>query len=117
MATAQGIQTLLEAEKDASQIVTKARQYRIQRLKDARTEAAKDIEALKAAKNADFVAFESQYAGSSDSAVQKVDADTAVRLKENDATYSKHKPVVLEKLLKAIVAVEPKVHENIKYEQ
>jgi V-type H+-transporting ATPase subunit G len=37
----QGISTLLDAEKEASKIVQKARQYRIQRLKDARTEALK----------------------------------------------------------------------------
>jgi V-type H+-transporting ATPase subunit G len=41
--SSQGISTLLEAEKEASKVVQKARQYRIQRLKDARTEALKVI--------------------------------------------------------------------------
>jgi len=72
----QGIQTLLEAEKEASKIVQQARQCklmaygnsalldlnlfidRIQKLKDARTEATKEIEAYKRAKEQEFRAFE-----------------------------------------------------------
>ena len=50
----QGIQILLEAEKEASKIVQKGRQYRIQKLKDAKTEAQKEIYALKAQKQSEF---------------------------------------------------------------
>lgn len=78
--SAQGIQTLLDAEKEASKIVTKAREcertlgentvgqvgtdsYRLdrtQRVKDARGEASKEIEELKAKKEAEFKEFESE---------------------------------------------------------
>lgn len=54
------IQTLLEAEKDAQQIVEKARQYRTQRLKDARSEAQKEIEKYKSKKDAEFKDYESK---------------------------------------------------------
>lgn len=63
----QGIQTLLEAEKESSKIVQKARQCnflflirtdRVQRLKDARTEAAKEIEQLKEQKKSEFLSQE-----------------------------------------------------------
>lgn len=50
----QGIQTLLEAEKEASKIVQKARTYRTQKLKDARSEAAKDIENIKSKKEKEY---------------------------------------------------------------
>lgn len=54
------IQTLLEAEKDAQAIVEKARTYRTQRLKDARSEAAKEVEAYKKKKEEEFKEYESQ---------------------------------------------------------
>ena len=109
MATAQGIATLLEAEKEAGKIVAKARQYRIQRLKDARQEAAKDIEALKQKKNLEFTTFESQFAGSSDVAFGKVNAETQERLEQGNVTYAQNKGVVVEKLMAAIVNIQPQV--------
>lgn len=73
----QGIQTLLEAEKEAAKIVQQARQCnyppiphlqchvtqvpidRVRKLRDAHTDAAKEIEAYKKAKEQEFQAFES----------------------------------------------------------
>lgn len=52
------IQTLLEAEREAQQIVERARAYRQQRLKDARTEAGKDVETYKQKKDAEFKEYE-----------------------------------------------------------
>lgn len=73
----QSIQTLLEAEKEAQKVVQQARQCmdgsplvihhsehssgcadRTQRLKDARSEATKEIEAYKAQKEHEFKAYE-----------------------------------------------------------
>ncbi|RKO85369.1 H+-ATPase G subunit-domain-containing protein, partial [Blyttiomyces helicus] len=106
--SAQGIQTLLEAEKDASKIVAKARQYRIQRLKDARTEAAKEIEALKAERNKEFANFEKQYSGSSDDTFSKVNAETETRLVEVAEAYQKNREAVFDLLMEKVVTVEPK---------
>lgn len=52
------IQSLLEAEKEAQQIVEKARQYRTQRVKDARSEAQKEIEKYKSKKEAEYKDYE-----------------------------------------------------------
>ena len=75
----QGIQTLLEAEKEAAKVVQEARQCtrsvaaysvrtccltglpnvdRVQRLKDARTEAQREIEAYAKSKEAEFAKIE-----------------------------------------------------------
>ncbi|TPX39032.1 hypothetical protein SeMB42_g06508 [Synchytrium endobioticum] len=108
----QGIQTLLEAEKEASKIVAKARQYRTQRLKDARTEAVKEIEALKADKNAEFVIFEKQYGGSSSDAVAKVDVETEHALTQIQEHYRTNKDTVIAKLLHAVGTVKPELHPN-----
>merc|ERR1712225_229762 len=58
-----GIQTLLDAEKEAAKIVQKARDYRTQRVKDAGGEAAKEIEAYKAKVEREFQAIEQEHSG------------------------------------------------------
>ena len=72
----QGIQTLLEAEKEAAKVVQQARQCaslcfresdyifigatdRVQRLKDARSEAQKEIDEYRKSKEDEFNAFQS----------------------------------------------------------
>ncbi|KAJ3072597.1 H(+)-transporting V1 sector ATPase subunit G [Podochytrium sp. JEL0797] len=110
----QGIQTLLEAEKDASKIVTKARQYRVQRLKDARAEALKEIEVLKAEKNKEFALFEQQYSGTSDDSFSKVNAETDQKIIEIDAAYKQNKSIAIERILASLVNVKPEVHVNVR---
>ena len=58
-----GFQVLLEAEKQAAAIVNDARQYRAQKLKDARTEASEEIEALKRRKAEELLDRESKVNG------------------------------------------------------
>ncbi|KAJ3247395.1 H(+)-transporting V1 sector ATPase subunit G [Chytriomyces hyalinus] len=108
----QGIQTLLDAEKDASKIVTKARQYRVQRLKDARAEAQKEIELLKAEKNKEFAAFDQQYSGSSDDSFSKVNTETDQKIVEINESFKKNKDIVIERMLAAMINVKPEVHIN-----
>ncbi|OQV05929.1 hypothetical protein CLAIMM_10581 isoform 3 [Cladophialophora immunda] len=55
-----GIQTLLDAEKEAQKIVQKAREYRTKRVKDAKTEAQKEIEEYRKKKEEEFKKFESE---------------------------------------------------------
>jgi len=109
-----GIQTLLEAEKEAAKIVQKARQYRVQRLKDARTDAAKEIEELKAQKNTEFRKFETEHAGTSDQSFAKLAAETDAKLATIQIAFEESKNLVIEKLLTTVTAVEPKVHINVK---
>merc|ERR1711977_709715 len=56
-----GIQTLLDAEREAQKIVQKAREYRTKRVKDARSEAQKEIDEYKASKDKEFKAFEEKH--------------------------------------------------------
>ncbi|CAG8667251.1 12083_t:CDS:2 [Gigaspora rosea] len=112
--SSQGIQTLLEAEKEAAKVVQKARTYRVTRLKEARTEAIKEIEALKARKNAEFQAFEAEHAGSSDQSVALVEAETESRLVTIQEAFENKKSVVMEKLFAAVTNVQPKLHKNFR---
>ncbi|KAF6761471.1 H+-ATPase G subunit-domain-containing protein [Ephemerocybe angulata] len=110
----QSIQTLLEAEKEASKIVHQARQYRIQKLKDARAEASKEIEAYKKSKDDEFKAFESSHAGVTSIAQTNVDKDTEEKLSAITDAYNSHKDAVTKKLLDRVVLVHNELHRNLK---
>ncbi|KAI0050977.1 V-type ATPase, partial [Auriscalpium vulgare] len=110
----QGIQTLLEAEKEAAKVVQAARTYRVQRLKDARTEAQKEIDEYKKAKEAEFKAFESTHTGTTASAQSAVDKETGEKLKVITDAYQSHKDAVVKKLLDRVVLVKPELHRNLK---
>ena len=126
MAQQQGIATLLEAEKEAAKIVAKARQCnslflkkslkteldRVQRLKDAKTEATKEIEALKQEKQAQFIQSEKQFSGSTDSSTVQLNLETDKKLVEIEKVYKANKDKVIEKLLSTIVTCEPLPHVN-----
>ncbi|KAF8944382.1 H(+)-transporting V1 sector ATPase subunit G [Haplosporangium gracile] len=110
-----GIQTLLEAEKEASKIVQKARTYRVQRLKDARAEAAKEIEELKASKNEAFKNFEQEHAGSSDQTSHRVEVETEQKRVEIEAAFAKNREAVLHKLVDTVFTVKPEIHRNARF--
>ncbi|KAJ3928161.1 MAG: H+-ATPase G subunit-domain-containing protein [Lentinula lateritia] len=110
----QGIQTLLEAEKAAAKIVQEARQYRVQKLKDARSEATKEIEEYKKAKEAEFKKFEASHAGTTSEAQAAIDKDTEVKLQSISDSYNNHKNEVVQKLLDRVTQVKPELHKNLK---
>ncbi|KAF8159677.1 H+-ATPase G subunit-domain-containing protein [Crassisporium funariophilum] len=110
----QGIQTLLEAEKEASKIVQQARQYRVQKLKDARAEATKEIEEYKKSKEQEFKAFEASHAGTTSTTQAALDKDTDAKLKEIDAVYAKKQDDVVNTLLQRAMLVQPELHRNLK---
>jgi len=110
----QGIQTLLEAEKEAAKVVQQARQYRVQKLKDARSEAEREIVEYKQSKEAEFKAFESTRAGATSTVQATVDKETEVKLQGITELYNKSKDVVVNELLDRVILVEPALHRNLK---
>ncbi|KAI0305812.1 H+-ATPase G subunit-domain-containing protein [Multifurca ochricompacta] len=112
--TSQGIQTLLEAEKEAAKVVQQSRQYRVQRLKDARTEAAKEIEDYHKVKDQEFAAFQSSHAGTTLDAQTIIDKETEEKLSAISDAYNVYREDVLRKLLDRVVLVQPELHRNLK---
>ncbi|KAF8963422.1 H+-ATPase G subunit-domain-containing protein [Flammula alnicola] len=110
----QGIQTLLEAEKEAAKIVQQARQYRVQKLKDARAEATKEIEEYKKAKEQEFKAFEASHAGTTSTTQAALDKDTDAKLKEIEVIFKTKKNDVVDTLLQRATLVHPELHRNLK---
>ncbi|KAG8817805.1 H(+)-transporting V1 sector ATPase subunit G [Serendipita sp. 399] len=112
-AHSQGIQTLLEAEKEAAKVVQQARQYRTQKLKDARTEAAKDLEAYKAQKDSELNAFEQKHTGVTKANQEAIDKETDEKLALLDASYKKNKDAVVKMLLDRVLLVKTELHPNL----
>ncbi|KAG9312975.1 V-type ATPase [Chiua virens] len=110
----QGIQTLLEAEKEAAKIVQQARQYRVQRLKDARAEASKEIDEYRLAKDAEFRDFEASHVGNTTNAQAAVDKETDIKLQATTEAFEANKDQVIEKLLDRVVLIKPELHRNLK---
>ncbi|OSX64288.1 hypothetical protein POSPLADRAFT_1045375 [Postia placenta MAD-698-R-SB12] len=110
----QSIQTLLEAEKEAAKVVQRARQYRVQKLKDARSQATKEIEEYKRLKESEFQAFEASHAGNTQSSQTAVDQETQIKLQEISEAYYANKDQVVAKLLDRVVLVKPELHRNLK---
>ena len=90
---------------------------RVQRLKDARAEALKEIETLKASKNAEFIEYEkkvwteelNQYSGDSGDNVKQAERETEAALKVIASDFSANKQSVIDKLLLVIGDCKPQV--------
>jgi len=84
----QGIQKLLEAEKEATRLVEEARKYKLKRLKEAKNEAKAETESFQAERSAKFdqVSSDSKNAQIEKSIEAEIDAiilEMDVRVKKN----------------------------------
>jgi len=102
-----GIQTLLDAERDASKIVQKAREFRTKRVKEARDEAKKEIEAYKAQKEQEFKKFEAEHTQGNKQAEQEANKEADVKIKEIKAAGKKSQDKVIKDLLRAVFDAKP----------
>lgn len=109
-----GIQTLLEAEKEASEIIARARKQKTQRLKEAKDEAEKEIQEFRAKKEEEFQAYLATNSGNTDEATKKLQLETDQKLKDVQQAYLLNKEAVIKKLLEAVAAIDPKPHINAK---
>ncbi|EME46430.1 hypothetical protein DOTSEDRAFT_169024 [Dothistroma septosporum NZE10] len=108
-----GIQTLLDAERDAQKIVQKAREYRTKRVKDARSEAQKEIEEYRNQKEEEFKTFEKQHTSGNKQAEDDAEKETQKSLDEIKQIGNKTGPQVVDDLIKAVMDVKPIVPDRI----
>jgi V-type H+-transporting ATPase subunit G len=106
---------------------------RTQRLKDAHSEATKEIEAYKAQKEQEFKAYEAsvrtilsishdgfradprgrQHAGNTQSVQAAVDKETDSKLTVISQQFEGNKDAVVKKLLDRVILVKPELHRNL----
>ncbi|CCF43322.1 V-type ATPase [Colletotrichum higginsianum] len=102
-----GIQTLLDAEREASKIVQKAREFRTKRVKEARDEAKKEIEAYRNSKEEEFKKFESEHSHGNKAAEDEANKEAEGKIKEIKDAGKKSQDKVVADLLKAVFEVKP----------
>ncbi|KAI1467792.1 vacuolar ATPase [Daldinia caldariorum] len=102
-----GIQTLLDAEREASKIVQKAREFRTKRVREARDEAKKEIEAYRQAKEEEFKKFEAEHTQGNKQAEDEANREAEANIKEIQAAGQKSQAKIVEELLKAVFEVKP----------
>ncbi|KZF24249.1 V-type ATPase [Xylona heveae TC161] len=108
-----GIQTLLDAEREAQKIVQKAREYRTKKVKDARTEAQKEIDEYRNQKEEEFKKFESEHGSGNKKAEDEANKEAEAKIKEIQQIGEKLGSKVVEELLQAVVNVKPEVPSKI----
>ncbi|KAI9855477.1 MAG: H(+)-transporting V1 sector ATPase subunit G [Vezdaea acicularis] len=108
-----GIQTLLDAERDAQKIVQQAREYRTKRVKDARSEAQKEIEDYKKQKDEEFKKFEAEHTSGNQKAEEDANKEAEGKLKDIKEIGGKSGDKVVEDLLKAVMDVQPVVPDRV----
>ncbi|KAI0449260.1 vacuolar ATPase [Xylaria acuta] len=99
-----GIQTLLDAEREASKIVQKVRTKRV---REARDEAKKEIDAYRQAKEEEFKKFEAEHTKGNKQAEDEANKEADGKIKEIQASGRKNQAQVIEGLLKGILDVKP----------
>ncbi|EKD17106.1 vacuolar ATPase [Drepanopeziza brunnea f. sp. 'multigermtubi' MB_m1] len=105
-----GIQTLLDAEREAQKIVQRDRTKRV---KEARDEAKKEIDSYKKTKENEFKTFESEHTSGNKKAEEDAGKDAETKIKEIKGAGQKGQDAVIKDLLKAVFDVKPVAPERI----
>lgn len=108
------IQTLLEAEKKAAEIVNTSRRYRDAKKLDAENDARAEVEAYRKMVEQQFQNCSKEDSGACESFCAKVDMELDVKLQQLTKTFTDSKNLVLDSIVDAVICVEPKLHLNAK---
>lgn len=84
----------------------------MQRLKDARNEAQKEIENLKREKADEYAAYEKNVMAGLETTFEEYAKETTIKLEQVKSTSEQHKEQVVKELLNLVMQVEPAVHPN-----
>ncbi|KAE8146737.1 vacuolar ATP synthase subunit G [Aspergillus avenaceus] len=108
-----GIQTLLDAEREAQKIVQQAREYRTKRIRDAKSEAQKEIEEYKGQKEQEFKKFEAEHSSGYKKAEEDANKEAEVKLQEIQEAGNSKGTKVIDDLITALTDVKPEASEKI----
>ncbi|KAJ5782121.1 hypothetical protein N7457_003895 [Penicillium paradoxum] len=106
-----GIQTLLDAEREAQKIVQKDRTKRI---RDAKAEAQKEIEEYKKQKEDEYKKFEAEHSSGFKVAEEEANKEAETKLQEIKVAGEKQGDKVVADLIRVTTDVKPEVPEKIK---
>lgn len=102
----------MKAEREAHEIVSKARKYRQDKLKQAKTDAASEIDAYKKQKDQELQEFEDKNAGGVGELEKNADSEVQGTLTEIKQLGSKKQNEVAKLLVEAVVNPSAEKHVN-----
>ncbi|KAH7259997.1 H+-ATPase G subunit-domain-containing protein [Fusarium solani] len=102
-----GIQTLLDAEREASKIVQKAREFRTKRIREARDEAKREIADYKNNKEDEYKKFEAEHSKGNQQAEDEANKEANAQIKSIQEAGKKGQAQVVKNLLNAVFEVQP----------
>ncbi|KAF7594400.1 hypothetical protein BBP40_009381 [Aspergillus hancockii] len=108
-----GIQTLLDAEREAQKIVQQAREYRTKRIRDAKSEAQKEIEEYRNQKEQEFKKYEAEHSSGYKKAEEDANKEAEAKLQEIRVAGNSKGGKVVEDLINALTDVKPEASEKI----
>ena len=88
-----------------------------QRLKEAKEEAAKEIEEYRKQREAQFQEKQHKYAGSKDDFAQKMQEETQKKIQQIELEVEANKEAVIKRLLELVSDIKPELHQNIRLQQ
>ncbi|KAJ1847077.1 hypothetical protein LPJ57_008876, partial [Coemansia sp. RSA 486] len=103
--SSQGIHTLLEAEKEASGIVAQAREYRVKRLNNARTDAAAEIKKIQERKARDLEEIQKNSVNQEE-LTANIQKDTNEKMAAIKEQFEIKKSEAVIKLVDAVISVD-----------
>ncbi|XP_074270558.1 V-type proton ATPase subunit G 1-like [Silene latifolia] len=102
----EGIQMLLAAEQEAQQIVTNARNLKMQRLKQAKDEADREIMHFRSQLEKEYQNKISESSGQSGSTVKRLENETQEKIQKLKDSASRVTPDVVGLLLKYVTTIK-----------
>ena len=86
-------------------------------MKEAKEEAAKEIEEYRKQREIQFQEKQQKYAGSKDDFAQKMQEETQGKIQEIEAQVNANKEAVIKRLLELVSDIKPELHQNIRLQQ
>ncbi|KAJ9120111.1 hypothetical protein QFC22_003009 [Naganishia vaughanmartiniae] len=87
---------------------------RVQKLKDARSEAAKEIEAYKTQKQKDYESYEAEHKSQTSTNQHSIDESTETQLADIKKAVEQHRSNVIDKIVERVTQTQPAMHKNLK---
>lgn len=102
----------MQAEREAHEIVSKARKYRQDKLKQAKKDAATEINNYKLQKDKELTNFANENAGSVDDLEKNADLQVQDELKDIERVAKEKKEDVIKLLIDAVTHPSAELHAN-----
>jgi V-type H+-transporting ATPase subunit G len=102
-----GIQTLLDAEREAAKIVQQAREFRTKRVREARDEAKNEIAEYKAKKEDEYKKFEAEHSKGNQQAEDEANKEADKQIKGIQEAGKKSQSGIVKNLLNAVLEAKP----------